>query len=117
MVHGLIGHASSDGSISNHRHTVIFPALHTRYASWKGLQSKVLLTVSHRDAGQDARLGRECCTLKSRATAMPRAAEMEVDECPAPKGSYSLSSLFVKPAKHYTRINESTGGQAPDVSQ
>ena len=23
---------------------------------------------------------------------------MDVEECPAPKGSYSLSSLFVKPA-------------------
>ena len=43
----------------------------------------------------------ECYTLKSRATAMPRAAEMDVEECPAPKGSYSLSSLFVKPANVY----------------
>ena len=31
----------------------------------------------------------------------PRAAEMDVEECPAPKGSYSLSSLFVKPAIAY----------------
>lgn len=37
-------------------------------------------------------------TLKSRATAIPRADEIEVELCPAPKGSYSLSALFVKPA-------------------
>ena len=36
-------------------------------------------------------------TLKSLATAMPRAAEMEVELCPAPKGSYSLSERLVKP--------------------
>lgn len=35
--------------------------------------------------------------LKSLATAMPRAAEMEVELCPAPKGSYSLSERLVKP--------------------
>ena len=34
---------------------------------------------------------------RSRATAMPRPAEIEVEECAAPKGSYSLSERFVKP--------------------
>ena len=38
-------------------------------------------------------------TLKSRATAMPSAADTEVDEWPAPNGSYSLSSRFVNPAR------------------
>ena len=36
-------------------------------------------------------------TLKSAATDIPRAAEMEVELCPAPKGSYSDSSRLVKP--------------------
>jgi hypothetical protein len=34
---------------------------------------------------------------KSRATAMPTAAEIDVDECAAPNGSYSLSARLVKP--------------------
>lgn len=42
-------------------------------------------------------------TLKSRPTAMPRAAETEVELCPAPKGSYSLSSRLVKPAAKRSR--------------
>src|SRR6185312_3766722 len=33
----------------------------------------------------------------SRATAMPSAAEIEVEECAAPNGSYSLSARLVKP--------------------
>ena len=37
-------------------------------------------------------------TLKSLATAMPRAAEIEIEAWPAPYGSYSLSDRFVKPA-------------------
>ena len=31
------------------------------------------------------------------ATAIPSAEEIEVELCAAPKGSYSLSDLFVKP--------------------
>ena len=31
------------------------------------------------------------------ATAIPNAAEMEVEECPVPKESYSLSDIFGKP--------------------
>ena len=34
---------------------------------------------------------------RSRATAMPRPAEIEVEECAAPKQSYSLSARLVKP--------------------
>ena len=34
---------------------------------------------------------------RSRATAMPRPAEIEVEECAAPNGSYSLSVRLVKP--------------------
>ena len=34
---------------------------------------------------------------RSRATAMPRPAEIEVEECAAPNGSYSLSARRVKP--------------------
>ena len=34
---------------------------------------------------------------RSRATAMPSAAEIEVDACAAPNGSYSLSARRVKP--------------------
>ena len=34
---------------------------------------------------------------RSRATAMPRPAEIEVEECAAPNGSYSLSARLVKP--------------------
>ena len=34
---------------------------------------------------------------KSRATAMPNPAEIDVDECAAPNGSYSLSARLVKP--------------------
>src|SRR5262249_8181202 len=34
---------------------------------------------------------------RSRATAMPSPAEIEVEECAAPKGSYSLSARLVKP--------------------
>ena len=37
--------------------------------------------------------------LRSRATAMPRPAEIEVEECAAPNGSYSLSARLVKPDK------------------
>ena len=40
---------------------------------------------------------RHSLTLKSLATAIPRAAEMEVELWPAPKGSYSLSDRFVNP--------------------
>lgn len=36
-------------------------------------------------------------TLKSRPTAIPKAAETEVELWPAPNGSYSLSLLFVNP--------------------
>ena len=36
---------------------------------------------------------------RSRATAMPRPAEIEVEECAAPKGSYSLSARLVKPER------------------
>jgi hypothetical protein len=35
--------------------------------------------------------------LRSRATAKPQPAEIEVEECAAPKGSYSLSERLVKP--------------------
>ena len=34
-----------------------------------------------------------CCE----ATAIPKAAEIDVEECPTPKVSYSLSVLFGKP--------------------
>ncbi len=36
---------------------------------------------------------------RSRATAMPRPAEIEVEECAAPNGSYSLSARLVKPER------------------
>ena len=36
---------------------------------------------------------------KSRATAKPNAAEIEVELCAAPNGSKALSDLFVKPDK------------------
>ena len=35
--------------------------------------------------------------VRSRATAMPSPAEIEVEECAAPNGSYSLSARLVKP--------------------
>ena len=38
---------------------------------------------------------------KSLATANPRAAEIEVAACAAPKGSYSLSDLLVKPERPF----------------
>ena len=42
-----------------------------------------------------------CCFSKSpfilEAIAMPKAAEIEVEECPTPKASNSLSLLFGKP--------------------
>ena len=34
---------------------------------------------------------------RSRATAMPSADEIDVEECAAPNGSYSLSARLVKP--------------------
>jgi hypothetical protein len=37
------------------------------------------------------------CWRRSRATAMPSPAEIEVEECAAPKLSYSLSARLVKP--------------------
>ena len=37
--------------------------------------------------------------LKSRPTAIPKAAETDVDACPAPKGSYSDSDRLVKPER------------------
>ena len=37
--------------------------------------------------------------LRSRATAMPRPAEIEVEEWAAPNGSYSLSLRLVKPER------------------
>ena len=33
------------------------------------------------------------------ASAIPKAEEIEVELCAAPKGSYSLSNLFVKPER------------------
>ena len=36
---------------------------------------------------------------RSRATAKPRPAEIEVEECAAPNGSYSLSARLVKPGQ------------------
>ena len=36
---------------------------------------------------------------RSRATAMPSPAEIEVEECAAPNGSYSLSARLVKPER------------------
>lgn len=48
---------------------------------------------------QPANATGQAATLKSRPTAMPSAADTEVELCPAPKGSYSLSSRFVKPAQ------------------
>ena len=41
----------------------------------------------------------QCYPHKSRATAKPNAAEIEVELCAAPKGSKALSDLFVKPDK------------------
>ena len=38
-----------------------------------------------------------CSPFRSRATAKPRPAEIEVEECAAPNGSYSLSARLVKP--------------------
>ena len=38
---------------------------------------------------------------KSRATEKPKAALIEVLECAAPKASYSLSLLFVKPLRPF----------------
>ena len=38
-----------------------------------------------------------CAFFRSRATAMPSPAEIEVEECAAPNGSYSLSARRVKP--------------------
>ncbi len=38
-----------------------------------------------------------CLPSRSRATAMPRPAEIEVEEWAAPNGSYSLSARLVKP--------------------
>ena len=40
---------------------------------------------------------RSSSPLRSRAIAMPSPAEIEVEECAAPKGSYSLSLRRVKP--------------------
>lgn len=31
MVHGLVGHATSDGPITNHSHTVVFATLQAQY--------------------------------------------------------------------------------------
>ena len=39
------------------------------------------------------------CFFSGLATAIPRAALIEVLECPAPKESYSLSSMLVKGCK------------------
>ena len=38
---------------------------------------------------------------RSRATAMPRPAEIDVEECAAPNGSYSLSARLVKPERPF----------------
>ena len=35
------------------------------------------------------------------ASAIPKAEEIEVELCAAPKGSYSLSNLFVKPERPF----------------
>jgi len=39
------------------------------------------------------------------ATAIPKADEIEVELCAAPKGSYSLSDLFVKPERPFPCLN------------
>ena len=60
------------------------------------MQSPRLMQVVVSDVARNFQ-HRRAQTLKSRATAIPSAAEMEVEEWPAPNGSYSLSERFVKP--------------------
>ena len=46
-----------------------------------------------------------CSPFNLLATAMPSAAEIEVEECPTPKASYSLSERLGKPDKPlYNRL-------------
>lgn len=99
MVHCLVCHAPCDCPISNHCHAMIFPALQS--ASDISTRMESISPGMTDTAAKDIHPKEEYYTLKSRATAIPRAAEIEVEECPAPKGSYSLSSLFVKPAQRY----------------
>ena len=50
-------------------------------------------------AKEDFRLRSEVASLSLLPTDMPRAALIEVEECPAPKQSYSDSFLLVKPER------------------
>src|SRR5581483_3524612 len=53
--------------------------------------------------------------LKSRATAMPSPAEIEVELCAAPNGSYSLSDRLVKPLSPPPGQNLVRVGLMPDI--
>ena len=97
MVHCLVGHATCDGPVSDDRHAVVLPSLqeHEQEFVLTLRQQRTTMQLLSKSAGEVMLQG---YTLKSRATAIPRAAEMDVEEWPAPKGSYSLSALFVNPA-------------------
>ncbi|GJE62289.1 hypothetical protein MPOCJGCO_4665 [Methylobacterium trifolii] len=61
------------------------------------IEPSPITAIMLRRFGASIPLARAAAACRSRATAMPRAAEIEVEECAAPNGSYSLSLRLVKP--------------------
>ena len=56
-----------------------------------------ITAITWRRSGAGWPAASACAPSRSCATAMPSPAEIEVDECAAPNGSYSLSERRVKP--------------------
>jgi hypothetical protein len=104
MIHGFICHAASDGPIANNSNAVILPALHAQSNNVSESRHSSIIAALERRSTESS----PGQTLKSRATAIPRAADMEVEECPAPNGSYSLSNRFVKPVGAQDHIKQWT---------
>lgn len=89
MVHGLVRHATSDGTVTNDLQG-------TAGGGWDRRRRCPLLAGCHsmRPCARAAVKSRQRTAttlffrpLTSRPTAMPSAAEMEVELCPAPNGS------------------------------
>ncbi|MDF9865834.1 hypothetical protein M2437_004816 [Methylorubrum pseudosasae] len=61
------------------------------------IEPSPITAIMLRRLGAGPPLALASASSRSRATAMPSAAEIEVEEWAAPKGSYSLSERLVKP--------------------
>jgi len=107
MVHRLVGHAARDGTVADDSDAVVVPLLRAKEQtrSAQGDTVSIMQTYCstatqatgaikdvHSQQDKSISTGEddyvcEPCTLKSRPTAMPRMDEIDVELCPAPKGS------------------------------